>query len=311
MQHRRAAWLLTCLMLCTAPAVCVASTGELGSAAANWPADRLFDLAKRPKQKVLLTAAQDSPSDELMKQPLAARRAGGVLAELDAKQITDLCNLAATRPASEKNKDDGKGICVVHIAGPAGARRVAIEQYPDGAYVAVALDDAASAPARREALRPELVDRFLGNIGYLGSLDAAADDAGKQTAGEIFAVDKPYQTGPLLLDDITLRERLGFGGAVKYEAASRVLSKEKFWARLPAGYNVAKPAALLVWVDASPIGRPPRDLFEGLDQCGAVCIGAAESGNTRPVTERLQLVLDDITLRERLGFGGAVTYEAA
>ena len=276
----------------------------------TWPADRLFDLAKKPKQTVVLTIAEDSPSDGLMKQPAAGKRAGGVLAELDAKQIAELCNLTASRPPSEKNTAAGNRMCVVHMAGPAGSRRVAIEQYPDGAYVAVELTDAAGTPVRseslrREALRPELVDRFLGNIGYLGPLNAAAgesgklDEATKQAVGEVFEVDKPYQNGSLLLDGGTLGERLGFGGAVKYDATTRVLTKEKFWARLPPGYSAAKPAALLVWVDAAPSGRPPRAFFEGLDQCGAVCIGAAESGNQRPVTERLQLALDAINTAKR------------
>lgn len=299
MQHRSAALLLTWLMLCAAQAGAVASTGEVGVATANGLAEKLFDLAKRPNQVVLLTTTVDLPGDDLLRQPLAARRAAGLLAELHAKQIAELCSLTTTRAANEKNKDESKRVCVVHITGPAGARRIAIEQYPDGAYVAVELNDSASTPARREALRSELVDRFLGNIGYLGSLNVATDDAAKQPAGEVFAVDKPYQAGPLVLDEMTIRERLGFGGAVKYVAATRVLSKEKFWARLPPGYSVAKPAALVVWVDASPIGRPPRDLFEGLDQCGAVCIGAAESGNARPVTERLQLAMDAVNTAKR------------
>jgi hypothetical protein len=131
---------------------------------------------------------------------------------------------------------------------------------------------------------------------YTGPLDA---DAVKEPRGEVFELEKPYAAGKVTIDQAMLGERVYGGRKTKLEGSSRELDSEKFYVRLPKGYDPRKPAGLLVWVDPEPGGRPPQEFDKAADELNIVCIGAADSGNTRMASTRYQLALDVVATAER------------
>lgn len=110
----------------------------------------------------------------------------------------------------------------------------------------------------------------------------------------VVEVQQPYVAGPFTLDHQTISERLARGLPTNLQASTRTLSNESLLARLPRGYDPRARAGLLVWVDASPDGRPPDAFAPALDELGIICIGAANSGNNRLAVDRDQLALDAV-----------------
>lgn len=262
-------------------------------------ADAIFDLASKPGQRVLLTLSDEPLSPDTLKFPAIEQRDKGVLGELTRPQIAEL------RATLDRQAPDvlinPRRVCVVHIHGVAGSARVVIEQGEDGRCVARELAEATTAAVgkrgpRTAALKGELLDRLLGDIGYLGSVAA---DGCNDAKGKVFEVPRPYQHGPAQLDATMVRERLGSGGHFRYEPSKAVLQQETLWARLPRGYDPSKTWGLVVWIDASPSGKPPAPMERALDEQGMVCIGVAASGNDRQPVERLQLALDALNTAKR------------
>jgi hypothetical protein len=130
---------------------------------------------------------------------------------------------------------------------------------------------------------------------YRGSFDAAA---ATEPRGEVFELAGPYSTGRFILDLTTVGERFLAGGTSELRT-ERDLTQEKFMVRLPAGYDPARPAGLLVWVSPVEEGTPPATFYPALDDLGIVAIGAMRSGNGRPVVDRYQLALDGVATAMR------------
>jgi len=98
-----------------------------------------------------------------------------------------------------------------------------------------------------------------------------------------------------LLDSATIRERLNGGRKSQLPETQRYLPDEQFFVRLPAGYAPGAPAGLIVWIDASPSGRPPQVFSQAADELGCIIVGAADAGNRRLSTDRYQLGLDMVS----------------
>jgi hypothetical protein len=272
--------------------------------AAQVRADNIFDLARKPNQRVLLTLDEQPPSAELDKQPAMMQRIRGVLAELKAQQVVDLCAAVDQRAAANKavpSEETATAVCFVHIDGPAGARHVSISQTPEGVYIATerAAPPASDKRPRCAILKPELLDRLLNNAatggtGYCGTLEPLTN-----SKPEVLELPKPYHFSPIQLDATTIRDRIGSSPLIKYSPATRVLQGEKFFARVPQTYDARHPAGLLVYMDPMPTGRPPQPLIQALDKYGFFCISPAAAGNDRFATERLQLALDAVSTARR------------
>lgn len=268
-------------------------------------ADNPFDLARKPKQVVLVTLNEPPPPADVLTQPPMLQRLAGVLGELKGQQIADLCESVNAKPAPAGGAG-GNRVCVVHISGPAGVRAVRVDQTPDGSYWAEVLggatgpDPAASKPVLlRKAAFEAVLNSLNGGAGggaYFGGFDEAAE---KDPRGAVIEVPQPYIVGAFVLDAKTLRERIIGSSRTYLDPAKRDLAAEKLFARLPANYDPKRPAGLVVWLDASPSGQPPPPFFKALDQYGFICIGAANTGNDREVAERLQLALDAVATAKR------------
>ncbi|MBL8762677.1 MAG: hypothetical protein JNM07_00220 [Phycisphaerae bacterium] len=136
---------------------------------------------------------------------------------------------------------------------------------------------------------------LLAAVGYGGAFGGAYSDR-LGGPGECCELSAPLRESPFVLDATTIASRFysrGSGdGAIK--PAKRALSEERFWLRTPKGASPRDPSGLLVWVDAGPLGRPPRVFEPALDELGLVAIGAARSGNDRDPGDRAQLALDAV-----------------
>lgn len=111
--------------------------------------------------------------------------------------------------------------------------------------------------------------------------------------GEIVDLPQPYVEAGVRLDSKTIRERLN-GADARYPSSglTRDLEEELIWVRLPSGYDAQKPAGLIVWVSPTPTWRIPGQFNAVLDELGLIACGADNSGNTRTVTERVQVMFD-------------------
>ncbi|MGH7131299.1 MAG: hypothetical protein ACREJO_05075 [Phycisphaerales bacterium] len=272
--------------------------------ASAW-ADNPFDLARKPKQVVLVTLSDEPATTDITAQPPMLQHLAGVLGELKGQQIVDLCGSVDTKPLPAPSAA-GKRVCVVHISGPAGARAVRLDQLPDGGYMASVIGQAArvegeqskSVPLKKVAIET-LINSLNGGPGgetYFGGFDV---DAEKDLRSSVFEVPQPYAVGAFQLDAKTLRDRITGSGRTRWDATKRELSSEKLFARLPASYDPKRPAGLVIWMDPSPGGHPPQPFFKALDRYGFICIGAANAGNNREVADRLQLALDAVATAKR------------
>src|SRR6185295_14001030 len=281
-------------------------------------AETIFDLSRKPNERVLITLDAQPPPADIDSRPQMLRRIRGVLVELKSQQIAELCATVDQRVAPNKpvpSEDAAASICFVHIDGPAGARHIAIKQTPEGMYIATELAVPATltapmpqvAPAaqasdrhpRRAILRPELLDRLLNNSVSNGTGFCGTFEPPKELKLEVTELSKPYHFSPIQLDAATIRDRIGSSPLIKYNPAARILQDERLFARLPKTYDPRHPTGLLVYMDPMPNGRPPQPLFKALDQFGLICISPAAAGNDRFATERLQLALDAVSTARR------------
>lgn len=170
-------------------------------------------------------------------------------------------------------------------------KRVDILQTAAGELVAHEID-----PTDRPTPLVELREDRLGELSAGWSVYAGAFEAGSvpEPKGVVFRVEPPLLVGRCSMDSATISDRLARGMGTTVKAADRTPAKETLHARLPTGYDPRRPAGLLVWVDAGPDGRPPEVFNAALDELGLIAIGAAASGNDRPVVERYQLALDAV-----------------
>ncbi len=275
-------------------------------------ADGVFDLARKPQESVWLSLDEHAPTRAVRSEPAMLRRVHGVLGQLTKEQVVELMGCADQNGRRGAAPPGARRVCAVHIDGPAGTSSIVIEQGSDGMYVAGVLDETVGEKAKGEqgkwyVLRAERVDRLLGSAaGYLGTFEGVV---GEPRPGEVFEVSKPYQAGSVTLDARTIGERIGASGYIRLDPTARVLNKETFHARIPVGFQPKLAAGLVVWMDPSPDGRPPRAMWKALDELGMVCIGAANAGNDRGVTERLQLGLDAVaTARRRWNIDASRVY---
>ena len=106
-------------------------------------ADNIFDAARKPGQMVVITLGEKPPAAGDLGRPAMLHRVLGVVAELKGRQISELLECVDSRPAPVPVAVETR-VCVVHIGLGAQDRAIAIEQQPDGAYIAETLHGQAS-----------------------------------------------------------------------------------------------------------------------------------------------------------------------
>lgn len=118
--------------------------------------------------------------------------------------------------------------------------------------------------------------------------------------GTVGDLPKPAIFGGVLFNEEKLRSDFMFGSS-SIAGTARTLASEKFFVRLPKGYSPSVPAGVLVWIDGDSIGTMRPELFEALDAFNIVGVSAQNSGNDRPLADRVQLAFDALaSVRSRV-----------
>lgn len=242
-----------------------------------------LDFEGRPADRVVVTRDAQLPASRY-KSPMANRLLG-VVAVLDAAETRRMA--IPSRKAREVGwpvETEVLGFAHVSCEGRTVAYRVGVTPdrlalfaaVPDGPVYAIGADacDAILTPLR----------------GYAGGFEAETDTP----TARVVAFPGAPRASPILLDETTIRDRLNAGRRTELSETDRYLPDEQFFLRLPERYSPRRPAGLLVWIDATPSGRPPEVFNQAADERNLVMIGAANAGNPRLATDRYQLALDEV-----------------
>jgi len=258
----------------------------------------LFRVGNEQPQRVEIVAAGVDASTvaPLGDSPMLARLAG-ITGDIPADRLGDLTQAIGPALDPARLLADATPLCSLRMTADGQSRALEVLRLRDGA---LAISDFASAEGARERtlwrLKPGRFESIAGSaLGVFSEFEAAPPI----DTGRIVELERPFAPGRFTLDAPTIRSRL-VRGASGYEPTKRDLAEESMSVRLPRRYDGKNPQGLLVWVDPMDLALRPAIFDEALDRAGVVMIGAARSGNTRPVIERLQLALDAVeTARAR------------
>jgi len=260
--------------------------------AAGADPDRVFKIGGQAPVEAMVTLGEE-PIDLPALQTDMGRALAGVLVASDRSTAAGLSRLIERDTRPRESTPIEERLCVVSLfasSDPASpvAKRVEIGRTDQGWLVAREIDtegdglDLARLDETRFARFSEGWPLFRGEVG--------ADPA--DPPGSFAELAKPYQPARITLDSDTLRRRV-FGQAPTIEPLDRVLDEEKFFIRLPKGYDPSQPTGILIWIHAVPSGQAPLEVFEpALDDLGLIFASIENAGNTRELADRFQLVLD-------------------
>jgi hypothetical protein len=234
----------------------------------------ILDVGSERANRAVITMGEELP-ELTPEESDMTRLLRGVLADLRGKGLDELRACVPANPMLGDASSDER-VCVIHLIGGRGQKKVAVVQGAGGDFIAVEIG--VEGKPRRAELRREQFTALLGSWPlYRGGFHAA--DV-KEPSHEVFELEKPYVPGRITMDQKTLGDRFLNGGKTNLQGADRNLADEKIWARLPKGYDPKSPAGLVVWVDPTASGKPPAPFNAALDAFGLICVGAAEAATT-------------------------------
>lgn len=232
------------------------------------------------------------------------RRVHGVTQVVDGRVLRQLSATGKARQPDVPPTVDDRDlaplwrivICAKGESPTASARVVSIAQAGNGALWAMLdpHDNPGEQPAS-QALKAEDAAPILDAWPTYEGGFTTAPIATPIVAG----MPKPYIASRFQLDKSGLGERFTRGRTPNIDGMDRLLRLEQMHLRLPRGYSPREPAGLLVWVDASDRGEPPSCLFEACDSANIAIVGIDNCGNTRPIANRYQLILDAVATAKR------------
>jgi hypothetical protein len=257
---------------------------------------RVFKIDGQTAVRVLFSIG-DQPIDEPALETEMGRVFAGVLGEM--KGSAKLVSLIEPRTRPRESTLVETRICVAWLFGRIGrdagdqvepaVKRVEIGRTADGWLLAREIDaeddglDLARLDEKRFLRLSSGWTRFRGTFG----------EQPREPPGELVELPQPYVASRLILDSDTLRKRIYGRPPTGVAPLDRVLAQERMFIRLPKGYSPDRPAGLLIWINAGNSGLWPLDVFEpALDELGLICASVENSGNSREIVDRLQLMLD-------------------
>lgn len=268
--------------------------------------DGVFELGRSKPTRAVITARDAYPADSLGGSPML-RELSGIIAELNARDTSLLAQ--AVLPGSKMV--DARGtlfrVGVVHLIGKSESERKRVELLlsPDGVVLAQELDTDDGKETKQgrvvkldsEKFRQASIEwsRYRGGFG--GTHPGLRMDESKDAAlaaGIEAPLAAPLTPAPFFLDQKLLGDRFLSGRRSNIAGATRVLSAEKMTVRTPKEYDPARPAGLLVWINAGPQGSIPPMFVQAMDELNIACVGIENVGNDRAVAERYQLALDAV-----------------
>lgn len=245
-------------------------------------ADAIFELDGRRPREVVVTIGEDAPDDST--GPAMAQRLKGVLATWRGRELGALLGSVPRDPRPVGMPPEFDVICVLHLDyGHGDTRRVRFVRPPDGTIVAHELGGDGHVV---EMDRLKIGQMLMGLDQFRGSYEGL--DAPRQ---QILRVDGMATPGWITFDNEVLDTRLR-SPSIRFEPTMRYIEEEGFHVRLPKGYDPRTPAGLVIWISPTPNGQVPQVFNKALDELNLICIGADNSENQRPPSDRFQLAFD-------------------
>lgn len=249
----------------------------------------IFDLDRGRSTHAVVTVGEQMPG-ESGDSPML-RRLAGIAADLRGLDLNRLRACVPKEYHRVGNVTDLTRVFTVHVAARTGPRRVDILQARDGRWVArrILADGTAGEQVRLDREKFEALARTWDT--RPATYPAPGPD---EPIGQVLEMPKPYTPGRVRVDKDTIARRFMRHSRTRpYPAATRVLSEETLYVRLPRGYDPRSPSGLIVWADPSPDGRPWPQIHPVADELDLICVGAGNAGNDRePVGDRFQLAFD-------------------
>ncbi|MFI4896711.1 MAG: hypothetical protein ACIARR_02680 [Phycisphaerales bacterium JB059] len=259
------------------------------------PSD-VFRVDGKMPERGWVTFDETPPDPETSASPMLARL-NGVAALLDQDALRQLRRSARGAPTEE-----GAG-----VRGWGGHRE------NEGAVATVEIGRAGGEWVARSLTSPGDVARLRGRwFTELASSGGAPrrEVDGDIEPGRLTDLEGPYMEGGVQLERDVMADRFGSttGENAPLSGITRVLEEERMWARLPAGYDPARPAGVGGWVSPSETWRMPGHFFGTLDEHNLIACGVDNAGNfrktrdgtTHGIVDRLQLMFDVLqTVRSR------------
>lgn len=256
-------------------------------------AQNLFDLRNRAATSGYATLDHHAPADATPTSPMLDRL-DGVPGRLSAADIKLLRACIAGPSGKIEGVDEAALMYVLTLRAGSETLTVEVLRTADGTLAARRGSLPGEPPAQSGRLERLDDDRFFQLTrrwpGYRGGFAVNPDDP---KPGVLVQLTPPAH-GRVTFTKETLGERLLRGRKTRVDGVTRNLGEAEIWARPPRDYDPRTPAGLLVWVGASPIGRPPETIFSAADELGLVCVSQAEAGNDCPIADRYQRVFDAI-----------------
>lgn len=268
------------------------------------PAD-VFKVNGRTPERGWVTFDETPPDPETVVSPMLARL-DGVAAVLDKDALRQLRRSARGAP---KGEGDGERWWVVHLESGGDQSTVEIGRYGNQ-WVARSLTSPGDAARLRGRWFTELAAAWLAPPKHRAALPEP---------GRVLDFEGPYVAGAVRLDRDVMADRFGAttGDNAPLSGITRVLDEEQMWVRLPAGYDAADPAGVMVWVSPTERWRIPPAFHGVLDDLNIIACGFDRAGNfrqtrdgsTHGIVDRLQLMLDALqTARSALSVDDARVY---
>ncbi len=271
--------------------------------------DHPFRIDGDRPTRATITLTADPPAEPVCDAPMAQLIAGR-LAVLERRALQPLLASAPINPQPVASIDGERTLVYVHLERGEARRTVEVVRTPRGDLIARDPADPTRPDARAKLIEGRFEALMADWPAYRGGFDERGDDGDDDApqppahppAHPIGAhqIEPPLEPSPHFLDEATINDRFYRGMRIKFDPAGRDLRDETMNVRLPAGYSPRTPAPLLVWISPTDNAIPPQSIDPVLDELGMILIGVNNTGNQRPIFDRMQLALDAVaTARTR------------
>ena len=243
-----------------------------------------FRVAGKPPTAIHAARTAEPLDPDFARSPMLAALSG----QLAALTPQDLVKLrrALGNAVPEPDLADATTLGVLHMKRGAQTARAEILALPDDTYAVRALDVPGATTRSLDA----------NAIEYL-AIDRWSDSAEPLAPGTRTNFVGNADPALITLDRATRRRVF----RANYPELTRDLADETIHIRTPRDFDPSAPLGILVWVSPTPDGRIPPMFEPALDSLNLVAVGASNAGNQRPLSDRLQLMLDAIeTARQRM-----------
>jgi dienelactone hydrolase len=225
------------------------------------------------------------------------RDLGVIPAALDTRDIVRLRRDIA--PPTDTPATLSYALHTLILARDGATKPLTLTRLDDTTYALIDPDDPATAyPVKRSDLADLPIDMTMLEQGpplALSGMDAIRAFIAEPL--DQLTWNTRHIQSPHILDRATIRARF----KNDYPQLTRTLGDETFRLRFPNTMSADDPPGILVWISPTEHHGIPYAVLPALEKLNLIAVGIDNNGNDRPITDRLQNVLDAIhTIRAHI-----------